>query len=233
MIISISGYAGSGKDTVGRMIQYLTSDMPIKGVPYEDWDGQTMWGLTPHEWQIKKWAGKLKTIASILTGISTDKFEDQDFKKTNMPAMWNYLETKVDHLTGDVHQYEVPMGVRDFLQKLGTDGLRNGLHTNVWVNALLSEYAPNGMQDDIGPNMVRIVPPSKWIITDTRFPNEAQAVKQSGGITIRIDRPGVSAVNAHPSETALDNWTFDYVIVNGGSEKDLLKYVEEVLKHVL
>ncbi len=59
MIIGISGYSGSGKDLVGTIIQEISLN----------------------KWHIKKWAGKLKTIASILTGIPVEKFEDQEFKK--------------------------------------------------------------------------------------------------------------------------------------------------------
>ena len=60
MIIGISGYSGSGKDLVGTIIQEISLN----------------------KWHIKKWAGKLKTIASILTGIPVENFEDQEFKKT-------------------------------------------------------------------------------------------------------------------------------------------------------
>jgi ABC-type dipeptide/oligopeptide/nickel transport system ATPase subunit len=62
MIIGINGYSGSGKDAMGKIIQEL---QPEKN------------------WQIKKFAGKLKTIASILTGIPEEKFESEEFKKRN------------------------------------------------------------------------------------------------------------------------------------------------------
>ena len=85
-----------------------------------------------------------------------------------------------------------------------------------------------------------------WIITDTRFPNEADAVKSRGGINIRIERddyifdgagkriiPTKEYVNTsnkqHESETALDNYTFDYVIDNNGTIEDLIIKVKEIL----
>ena len=152
-----------------------------------------------------KFAGKLKDIASHLTGIPIEDFEDQEFKKTNLgPEWWTTCD--------EGHQ---PMTVRDFLQKLGTDALRNGLHTNVWVNALMADYDED----------------SNWVITDTRFPNEAQAIKDKGGIVIRVDRPGVKPINTHPSETGLDNWKFDYTIANVSDIFDLKQTVEQILKH--
>lgn len=211
MIIGINGYAGSGKDTIGKLIQLLNcsnlgKDVYIQEVldKYED---NQWWVEEQSGWEIKKWAGKLKTIASLLTGIPVQKFEDQEFKKTNLGPEWG-------------------MTVRDLLQKLGTDACRNGLHENTWVNALMADYTPVTHSDRdpggfIYPN---------WIITDTRFPNEAQAIKNAGGIIIRVDRPGVKAVNAHPSETGLDDWNFDHKIWNGSDIVSLMFTVHSILK---
>ena len=68
---------------------------------------------------------------------------------------------------------------------------------------------------------------SQWLITDTRFPNEADAIKERGGIVVRVDR-GLSTGD-HPSETALDDYEFDYVIPNTGTIEEL---IEEVVKFV-
>jgi hypothetical protein len=215
MIIGVNGYSGSGKDTVGIIIQYLkctnVGNVPIEEA-IKDYEYHEWWLEDQSEWEIKKYAGKLKDIASHLTGIAIEDFEDQEFKKKNLGTEWN------------VHG--MPMTVREFLQKLGTDALRDGLHSNVWVNALFADYkcvpadrAPNGWDCD------------NWIITDVRFPNEAKAIKDRGGIIIRVDRPGVSAVNNHPSETSLDTWNFDYKLVNNSDIFTLKSSVKQVLQH--
>lgn len=196
MIIGINGYAGSGKDTVGEFIKYLQPE---------------------ENWEIKKFAGKLKEVASILLGIPQTMFEDQQFKKKELPHMWS------DH--------GIPMTVRDFLQRLGTDALREGLHPNTWVNALMSDYTQTEYDgyDSEGANVYKY---PNWIITDCRFPNEATAIKNAGGIIIRVNRPGIHAINSHPSEVALDHWVYDYVIDNDDSLSQLQKEVEKVLKQV-
>ena len=198
MIIGVSGYSGSGKDLVGTMIQFLASRNTAK-VSLEDIldfpINHEYWLEEQSGWEIKKWAGKLKTIASMLTGIPVEKFEDQQFKKTDLGPEWD-------------------MTVRDFLQKLGTDAVRDGLHSNAWVNALMSDYTSE----------------SKWVITDTRFPNEAEAIRKKDGIMIRVERSGVKPINNHPSETGLDNYTFDHVIKNNGSIEDLLLKVKSILQ---
>jgi len=189
MIIGISGYSGSGKDLVGTIIQEISLN----------------------KWHIKKWAGKLKTIASILTGIPVENFEDQEFKKTLLGPEWGTV--KDIPLNGvpvfaDI-QFNSLITVRDFLQKLGTDAIRDNLHENTWVNATLADYTTE----------------SNWIITDTRFPNEAEAIKKAGGIVIRINRPGVQPINPHPSETSLDDWNFDAIINNDGDVSDIVHKV--------
>lgn len=134
------------------------------------------------------------------------------------------------------------MTVRQFLQELGTDACRNGLHENAWVNALMADYVCDCCNQypcdtinhkDTGQDIGYQYP--NWIITDTRFPNEAQAIKDAGGIVIRVDRPGVKAVNAHPSETGLDDWAFDHKIWNGSDITALAFTVENILKkqHIL
>ncbi len=231
MIIGINGYIGSGKDTVGRMIQYFTYDkIYIRNMTFEEFDKYaTKEGFIPFglnvtnlpEFQIKKFAGKLKQIASLMTGISVEKFEDQDFKKTNMSQEWN--------------RQGMPITVREFLQRLGTDAIRDNLHDNAWVNSLMCDYKAEsiGKYGDVldYPN---------WIITDTRFPNEAKAIKDKGGIVIRINRPpNIDDIliwgdksNRHISETALDDWEFDEVIENDNGLDKLLYLTEQVLvKH--
>ena len=185
MIISITGKIGSGKDTIADIIMQYT--------PY-------------HDWEIKKFAGKLKDIAEILSGVPKINFEDQEFKKQDMGPEWE-------------------MTYRDLLQKLGTEAMRNGLHKNVWVNALFSDY--KGQQNADGsfshPN---------WLITDTRFPNELEAAKTHNGITIKIVRESGNTIGTtHASETALDDYTkWDYVVDNNGSLEDLKTQILSILE---
>jgi hypothetical protein len=218
MIIGINGKIGSGKDTVGKIIQYLTypHDINIQTYLEKEVNGQFEIKPSVHtipNFEIKKFAGKLKQIASLLTGVSVEKFEDQDFKQKHMGFQWQ-------------------MTYREFLQKLGTDALRDGLHTDVWVNALFADYKPESTG-------YRYLYP-QWIITDMRFPNELEAVEERDGITIRVVRSfnhkmgsketgTLDLTPLHPSETALDDADFDYEIINDGTIEDLVEKVREIL----
>ena len=258
-LIGINGRIGNGKDTVGSIIQYLTSESgnsnSSRHRSYEEFlkkgGGSTLRNFDHHyvsDWKIKKFAGKLKQIASILTGIPVEKFEDQEFKKIFLGEEWDivYFNELSDN------EYTVNMSVRSLLQKLGTEAMRDNLHPNVWCNALFSdyktkyinqatakevlignyEYYKNGL-DSKAAIVIKEEP--NWIITDMRFPNELQAVKDRGGICIRVNRllsEGNRAyTEIHPSETALDNATFDYVINNNGTIEDLIEEVRKMLQH--
>lgn len=182
-IISISGKIGSGKDTIADIIMQYT--------PY-------------HRWQVKKFAGKLKDIAEILTGVPKINFEDQEFKQQDMGPEWG-------------------MTYRDLLQKLGTEAMRSGLHKNVWVNALFADYQFNIEEDE----QIHY-----WIITDSRFPNELAAVKKHNGIAIKVIRDSGNTIGiTHTSETVLDNYTeWDYVIDNNGTLEELKTQVLSILE---
>jgi hypothetical protein len=233
MIIGINGKIGSGKDTVGKIIQYLqchnTGEITIQDVisnPEHEW-----WLEEQSKFEIKKFAGKLKEIASLLTGIDVEKFEDQDFKMTNLGPEW---ARPFYDKESNVH-YET-ITVRKFLQLLGTECMRMGLHVNTWVNALFADYHPTSnksMEDSFkeqfltGRSEIHYKLPN-WIITDMRFPNEMEAVELREGVTIKVVRPG-TAVGTHPSEIALDDAYFDHVISNDGTIEDLVEKVRQVL----
>ena len=191
-LIGISGKAGSGKNTVASFLQDIDSSF-----------------------EQKAFAAKLKKIASILTGEPIQNFEDQEFKKEFLGDEWSTYVEAMPFADLTKTNMELRMTVREFMQKLGTDGLRENLHPNVWVNALFADWR--------GPKMDEYHP-SKWIITDVRFPNEYEAIKDRGGIILRVERTGLELMD-HSSETLLDNHHFDYIIYNDGSIPDLFSQV--------
>ncbi len=222
MIVTISGKAGSGKDEVARIIQER---------------------LPALDWQVKRWADKLKVVAGLILNTPAKRFEDRSYKESELGSEWDY------------------MTVREFLQKLGTDGLRNGLHQNTWVNALMADYSKY----------------MNWIITDTRFPNELTAAKRRHAITVRVERmadiktwmevAGIGHLNkvfrantgpitknafigilehwnfkekdqvlrklCHPSEIAVDTAKYDVTIFNNGTLQELDEVVEMKLVPVI
>ena len=60
-IIGISGKIGSGKDTVGKIIQYITSEF---NGSFDEYITRDLGGSV---WEIKKFATKLKQIVCLVS----------------------------------------------------------------------------------------------------------------------------------------------------------------------
>lgn len=130
--------------------------------------------------------------------------------------------------------YKTEYTPRILLQYIGTDLFRKLIHENVWVNATMIDYKFNCRPIYLEPQRFEpdliAIEESKWIITDVRFPNEADAIKQRKGINIRLQRNSdIEQVNEHLSETALDLYQFDYVINNNGTIEELIEQVKQIL----
>jgi hypothetical protein len=97
--------------------------------------------------------------------------------------------------------------VRRTLQALGV-AARDNVKRSIWVDAALEVI------DDEDENIV---------ITDVRFPDEAQMVMHLGGTVYRVVRPGYDG-DLHATETALDKYDFP-TIDNSGSLEDLAAIV--------
>ena len=96
-------------------------------------------------------------------------------------------------------------GVRIFFQELGKGSQFSFSQTEVWTRLVISQ----------AEMMMKAGHPVA--ITDVRIPDEAIAIKEAGGIIVKINRPDVPILE-HPSEHALDDWDdWDLVIDNDGT----------------
>ena len=281
MIIGINGKINSGKDTVGKIVQYLIDKKLAKedlNLPDRDyWLNVSFKEYLTYKtrfntWQIKKFADKLKDIVCLLLGCTREQLEDREFKEKELGEEWTrtfnsdyeLIENRL--FNPEIGDFQETLTVRKLLQEVGTEAMRNVVHPSIWVNALMSEYNSSKVffehSDSLGntwkvkphpifePNMF-----PNWIITDMRFPNEMKAVKDRNGITIRVNRSyegnnivkktdngdgtitlspadpnwGKIILNPHPSETALDDATFDYIINNDGTIEELIEQVRKIL----
>ncbi len=70
--------------------------------------------------------------------------------------------------------------------------------------------------------------PEAIVITDVRFPNEADMVRSHGGQIWRITRPGIGPVNGHASERT-DLLQADLELANDGSVDALRRKISDVM----
>jgi len=127
------------------------------------------------------------------------------------------------------------------LQNWGTEVCRNGFHDDIWIASL--ENKLRNSTDDV-------------VISDCRFPNEIQAIKQAGGIVVRVVRgpepewydaavsinrgPNgnstwalsgrrLEQLGVHASETSWVGTEFNAVLDNNGTLDDLYQQVKKLV----
>lgn len=229
---------------------------PIKNFHQFD-DGH----LRETNWQIVKFDDKLKDIVCILLGCTRKQLEDREFKETPLGEEWirygyadghfysskgtvmNNESCSKERYEQELHNnwqtaYKLHHTPRTIMQLLGTQ-VGRFIHPNTWVNITMNNYRPYGYEKGSNKNVADVLEDihfdtlifPNWIITDVRFPNEANAIKQRNGINIRLERNGNSNINnqQHESETALDDYKFDYIIDNNYSIEELIERVKEIL----
>ena len=130
---------------------------------------------------------------------------------------------------------------RYILQYWGTEVCRRGFHDDIWIAAL--EHKLLTSQDNV-------------VISDCRFANEVKAIKNAGGITIRVNRgtdpdwcqyaehynrgPNgnpmwatsknlLDKLKIHASEYSSVGLDYDHYLNNDGSIDDLYKQVELII----
>ena len=228
MIIAISGKKQTGKDTVGKIIQYHTSTeyQEKYGLEKESFDEFLNYyfvGVNTFVWKIRKFSEKLKEIISILTGIPVSEMEKEEVKNKVLPETFWVYKLYVYKKGYNLYPYISNKGrfpddtlikptLRDYLKYIGTDLFRDQLHPDIWINSLMNDYNDN----------------ENWIITDLRFKNEFNTVKEKGGVTIKVVKDNVDN-DSHKSENDLDDVEFDYTIDNNGSIEELIEKVREIL----
>lgn len=110
--------------------------------------------------------------------------------------------------------------VRRFLEAVGTEGLRDNISDTIWIDLAMQKMS------DVSRH---------YVISDMRFPNEYDAVKQlEDSFVWYVERPEASAAAAeglskHASAAYYDTIPRDDRIVNDGDLADLADKVDQAL----
>lgn len=135
-------------------------------------------------------------------------------------CLFKYLnidpETAEKMIHGDLKEMPVPeLGgktTRYAMQTLGTEWGRQCIDKDIWINIAVQKAKQC----------------RKAVITDVRFPNEAKAIQEAGGIVVRIYRNGSDIEDYHPSEIELDNIEADATIYNDSSLDVLRRKIRSI-----
>ena|SRR5690606_7031810 len=123
------------------------------------------------------------------------------------------------------HDEYGPM-VRSLLQRFGTEVGRERFGEDFWVALLDQELEQvQTLRHELTGDYANIV------VTDVRFPNEADWVRDMGGVVVRVTRPGHGPVNGHPSAAGLVEE--DIELHNDGNLSDLSETVHYFCQNIL
>lgn len=208
-------------------------DVTRKDEQFVSWAHNQMW---PH---IKNYAfaDKLKILCHEMFDIPLELLFGTDEQKEtkiehllweNMPGIYTdefaFEMEKLSNFGFTFHD-PGPMTVREVLQFMGTEIFRK-IWEPVWIRYLIKQIVQENSEMPI--------------ITDVRFVNEAKAIKDAGGILIKLHRKPTKAKDAkHGSEAEVDmvpKNIIDYDIFNnkkGYSLNNLQTDVEDIYDNII
>ena len=154
--------------------------------------------LTDWETEHLSFARKLKESAAALFDIDMEAWESY---KNDPLVRIRLVEIIMD--CGTVPDGEelivADFSAREFLQRYGTESHRAVFDDDFWVEQAMKNY--------------HRLPELVYYFTDCRFENEAQAIKQRGGVIIKVI--GLDEETGdHVSESGLPEYLIDFQIDN-------------------
>jgi len=157
-------------------------------------------------------AGSGKTTAA-------KALEDRNYRRYSfadpLRAMMKVLDIDLDGATSEFkntgHPHLCGRTPRYALQRLGTEWGRQMIGQSIWVDATRRR-------------LVQLLPHLNVVIDDCRFNDEAQMIRDLGGVVVCITRPGIKQMD-HASEAGIKTDLINYWLSNHGTEAELVKLV--------
>ena len=202
-IVGLSGYARSGKDEAAKV---LVEEYGFKRIAFADKLRDFLYALDPVV-DIRRAEVPLNVVQN---GEKKRLMLDEDTQSTIPVSIEIRVRQVIDKYGWDGYkETEYGTEIRSLLQRLGTEAGRNTLWDSIWIDAALHDLDEQG----------------RYVVTDARFPNEADAITGRGGKLVRITRHNVGPANQHPSETSLDDYPFTDRLNNNGTLADFQRNV--------
>jgi hypothetical protein len=198
IIIGLSGYAQSGKDTVGQL---LVEKHGFTRFAFADYLREVCCAFDPIIDVVPGVAANCGCTCHWSEGVShlapcCYPEPSRTIRFSEALSVLGYEQAK-----------KLYPEFRRTLQYMGTEVVRNKIKDSFWVDHV---------HEQIEEAQVELA-----VVTDVRFENEVRAIESWSGASVWINRPGVGPVNTHISDNALRDWKFDYTITNDGSLEDL------------
>lgn len=212
-LIGINGFKRSGKGTVANIIEeraYASPDTILQ-VGFAD---------------------KLKILGAKTLGYTDLTDAECIALMDEAKESWMIDVARFGGRDGD-HGYPLAsLTGRAYLQNIGNEA-RQIFGENFWIDMVLPDpVAVEGWDADRAAVLERRYPGlDVLLITDLRYPNEAQRVKSLGGVVWEVLRPGLES-DGHASEIPLPRELVDWQVYNDGSLYDLENTVMDAWKEI-
>lgn len=172
-------------------------------------------------------AGKARTgkdtIAEHL--VSNHKYHQYAFAapiKVACKAMFGWNEQHTDGDLKEVVDPDFGISPRAAMQKLGTEFGREMVNPNMWTTRANKEF------DRLLHNEFMKGYFNGMVVSDVRFENEADWVRERGGTIIHVTRSKAIAVREHKSEQGIAPKDGDVIITNDNTLDDLYWQVDKL-----
>lgn len=189
MILGITGYKRSGKDTVASLLK------------------------ARHRYHVYGMADPMYAMVAVGLGLVTEEGLASGRIRSCMMGATGKPTIVVDK---EAIIPELGCSLRHILQTLGTEWGRETISPQVWITRFNAWLDNRGYPGDVA-------------IPDVRFDNEAEAIRDMGGVVIDVQRPDLEGGDAHASESGVRADLIDHIILNDGSKPELLMKVNDLL----
>ena len=246
LYIGLNGLAGSGKDTVAKMLKTILSKNwdsldDCKEYYFSRYTNPTQSATFP----ISKddinssvmciaYADQLKEICSTIFGIPVQRFYQN---KSNawicLNDKFQYTEIKPNEdeiITAQDYYYNISvysndsnkywMSLREILVYVGTYVLQQNINKQIFVNIVRNKIREEQYHN---PNLKYV------IVTDHRFLHELEYIRENNGITITINRNSVQQLDNIAEHDLDEEEDYDYIIDNSGSYDELFKTIWDIV----
>ena len=250
LYIGINGLAGSGKDTVSKMLKVILSRnwqdkedaRAFYKRTYKNPTQSATWNPNPVDPEFEAtcsvyciaYADQLKQICSTIFGIPVERFYmnksnawiaiNKDFTYTEIKPNDSEIISAEQFYYGKSEYTNSSskywMSLREILVYVGTYVLQEDINRNIFINIVRNKVKEVAANN---PNLTHV------IVTDNRFMHELQFIREMNGITIKVVRDSIEQL-PNIAEHHLDNEDdFDYVISNNNGYGELFDKLWDIV----
>lgn len=165
-------------------------------------------------------ADPIKAAINVMFGFGPVHWENREWKEEAIP--WLINTTSKDPMD--------PAGIspRYLAQTLGTEWGRNLIDGNIWLKIAQKKFERVSSTAEMKGGRILGL---GMIIPDVRFENEAQWIRDAGGLMLEVIRPGQDIIseNSHASEAGFDPALIDATITNDGPPSLMVTEARRIL----